>query len=128
MKDYIVESVKVWGGNKTQKRDDEGYMMMSLTFKGITSEPVDYKAKIAPEVGSSLKGELVDYVSNAGNSRTRLETLEYKKKENMKQDTITAQFALRLAVENATDHTNKDEVMGLARYFLQCVKELVNES
>lgn len=124
---HTVTSVKIWGGDKTKRRDEEGYMMMSLTVKGHESEPIDYKSKLVPEVGSEIVGELVPYVSGAGNHRTRLETNEYKKKENAIQNKIVAQFALRLAVEHAPDYTDKSVVMDTARYFIDCVNELTGD-
>lgn len=127
MRDYEILSVRVWGGNKTQKRDEDGWMMMSLTLKGHTSEPVDYKSKTVPEVGSFIHGDIVDYVSNAGNRRTRLETAEYKKKENLKQDTITAQWALSQALMYTPDHKDLDSVVEYAKALIIKVKEITGE-
>lgn len=124
MKEYKVVSSQRWGGKIQGKPDEEGYYMHSITLEGHTNEPIDYKSKVFPEVGTTLYGELVNYTSNAGNDRTRLETAEYKKKENRTQDRIVAQFALRLAVEHSGDHTDRAEVVSLARYFMECVEEL----
>lgn len=122
---YMINSVKVWGGNKTEKRDDDGYMMMSLALEG-QGEPVDYKSKTQPREGNYIEGELVAYTTQSGNDRTRLETLEYKKRENSIQDKIVAQFALRLAVEHSADHLNKEDIMETARFYIECVNELAS--
>lgn len=125
MKDYKVVSVKRWGGAIQGKPDAEGYFMHSITLEGHTGEPIDYKAKILPKEGDTVHGELVEYTSNAGNNRTRLETVEGRKKDNAIQDKIVAQFALRLAVEHVPDYTDKNTVLDTARYFIECVEELV---
>lgn len=124
---YIVTSIKRWGGEIQGKADDEGYFMHSLTLQGHTGEPIDYKSKTMPKIGDSIEGELIEYTSQAGNDRVRLETPELKRKDDLKQATIVAQFALRLAVEHVVDPWDKDKVMDTARYFIQCVNELVGE-
>jgi len=125
MKTYKVVDSNRWGGKIQGKPDPEGYYMHTITVEGHTNSPIDYKAKTFPEPGSMLQGELVEYVSNAGNTRMRLETAEYKKKDNAIQDKIVAQFALRLAVENSPDITDKTQLVSLAKYFIECVEELV---
>lgn len=124
MKEYTVLSSQRWGGREKGKQDDDGSYMHSITVEGYTNEPIDFKSKEFPEVGTVLKGEIVPYTSNAGNERLRFETAEYKKKENMVQDRIMFQFALRLAVDNIPDYTNKEELIGTAEYFIECIKEL----
>lgn len=125
MKDYKVVSSQRWGGKEKGKADEEGYFMHSITLEGHTGEPIDYKSKVFPEIGSMLKGEIVAYTSNAGNERIRFETSEYKKKENIVQDRIMCQFALRLAVENLPDYTDKEKLVGTAEYFIECINELL---
>lgn len=127
MKDYKVVTSNRWGGRIQAKPDENGYFMHSITVEGHTNEPIDYKAKIFPEVGSILNGEIVEYVSAKGDARTRFETSEYKKKENATQDRILAQFALRLAVEHSSDHTDKTQLLDLAGLYIECVNELVED-
>lgn len=122
---YTVESVKVWGGDKTQKRDEEGYMMMSLTVTGHTGEPIDYKSKEAPEIGHILEGELIEYTSKAGNDRVRLETAETKKRGDKIQDKIVAQWALGQSLMHLPDHQDLDAVTEYAKALIERVNELV---
>lgn len=126
LKSHKVISSNRWGGKLQAKPDPEGYYMHTITVEDHQSSPIDYKSKVFPEVGATIQGELVEYVSAAGNERMKLETVEQKKKDNAIQDKIVAQFALRLAVENSTDFTDKQQLVSLAQYFIECVDELTS--
>lgn len=123
MKDYTVVSCQRWGKSKGQI-DEDGYFMHSITLEGYTNEPIDFKSKELPKVADILHGEIVKYTSKAGNQRLRFETAEIKKKDNLTQDRIMCQFALRLAVENC-DYEDEEKLVDTAEYFIKCIDKLM---
>lgn len=127
MKEWTIKGSNRWGGRKQGITDDSGYFMHSIVLEGHSHQPLDYKAKTFPEVGSKLYGEIVEYTSNKGEERARFETREHKKKENVTQDRIQAQWATRLAVEYTPDHTDKVQVKSLAKLYMEIAEELVEE-
>lgn len=127
MAEYKVLSAKRWGGAIQAQPDPDGYFMHSITVEGHTSEPIDYKSRDFPAVGSTVSGELVEYVSQAGNHRTRLETAETKKVQTATQDRIAAQWALGQALAYSQDHQDLDTVTEYAKALISKVDEIVSK-
>jgi len=70
MATYTVKEFKPWQGEGGEVKDDYGNVMGSLVLEGH-GEPVDGRFKTPPEAGSTLEGEIIEYQTKSGSTRTK---------------------------------------------------------